>query len=789
MDRAQEGPAGDVSGLRPVTRAVGPALGAHRKLLPIADLPDSLALDLMLPATLAKVPDAIWLGLLREAEVSEDDEFPGRVYALILDAEASWPEDIATRCRVGDEWTTRPDEEITVTADRDEYDTLVRERIPALLMPGVADVEQMVEHWRMRTYADVIETEVRYVQQGEPIPLIDEFPHLKLDRGAQVNGWSLVRCSELEEIIRTPNGMRTISTPEVAQERTVLVLQPEDDVAALSAVDRVLKLGLGMAGCQSILERRKRHQENARLQAVRKAEGHEEKVLALIGEEGIRRGLPQGLAESDEAETGTPATGRRLAKLAVNAHGEGILRHHRKDIAARFPEAPTAFSGSVNSRRFVAELGLPDGYAGTPTVNPPAEEEVEGPTSFPRLHDYQERLTENVLSFLNRSDHGRGMLCLPTGAGKTRVAAEALIRFIGERGRTGGPILWIAQSNELCEQAVQSWRFVWSKVGPADKLTISRLWGTNSATAVTGHAQLVIATDAKLNACLGETDYAWLRNAWVVVIDEAHGATAPTYTTILRLLGLSQAGAYIRTDRPLIGLTATPFRGASEVETRRLVERFGATRLDKGIFGDEEPYAALQRRGILARIEHRELSGATISLTTEELSQVAGFGRRALPSSAEEKLGMDDQRNQTLLNEITRLPPDWPVLVFAASVNHSKLLAALLKNRDVSAASIDAYMPMPERRRKIDAFRAGRIRVITNYNVLAQGFDAPATQAVVVARPTYSPNAYTQMIGRGLRGPENGGKETCLILDVRDNFENFGSALTFTDFEGLWSMK
>ena len=59
----------------------------------------------------------------------------------------------------------------------------------------------------------------------------------------------------------------------------------------------------------------------------------------------------------------------------------------------------------------------------------------------------------------------------------------------------------------------------------------------------------------------------------------------------------------------------------------------------------------------------------------------------------------------------------------------------------------------------------------------------PATRAVVVARPTYSQNIYQQMIGRGLRGPKNGGKETCLILNVRDNVTNYGEKLAFTDFD------
>ena len=71
--------------------------------------------------------------------------------------------------------------------------------------------------------------------------------------------------------------------------------------------------------------------------------------------------------------------------------------------------------------------------------------------------------------------------------------------------------------------------------------------------------------------------------------------------------------------------------------------------------------------------------------------------------------------------------------------------------------------------------------------MLTAGFDAPAVRAVYVARPTYSPVRYQQMIGRGLRGPLNGGKERCLIVNVADNLVQYGEALAFRQFEYLWS--
>ena len=42
------------------------------------------------------------------------------------------------------------------------------------------------------------------------------------------------------------------------------------------------------------------------------------------------------------------------------------------------------------------------------------------------------------------------------------------------------------------------------------------------------------------------------------------------------------------------------------------------------------------------------------------------------------------------------------------------------------------------------------------------------------------------MIGRGLRGPANGGSDEVLIVNIRDNLENFGESLAYTEFAYLW---
>ncbi|WP_418606185.1 hypothetical protein [Georgenia sp. SUBG003] len=67
------------------------------------------------------------------------------------------------------------------------------------------------------------------------------------------------------------------------------------------------------------------------------------------------------------------------------------------------------------------------------------------------------------------------------------------------------------------------------------------------------------------------------------------------------------------------------------------------------------------------------------------------------------------------------------------------------------------------------------------------GFDAPEVRAVYVTRPTWSPNLYQQMIGRGLRGPKNGGSELVDIINVADNVNEYGEQLAFSHFDYLWS--
>ena len=122
-------------------------------------------------------------------------------------------------------------------------------------------------------------------------------------------------------------------------------------------------------------------------------------------------------------------------------------------------------------------------------------------------------------------------------------------------------------------------------------------------------------------------------------------------------------------------------------------------------------------------------------------------------------------------------------LVFATSVNHAYRLAARLNLLGIKAAAVTGETDKNSRRWFIEAFKRGDIRVLCNHSALTTGFDAPATDLIVIARPVFSPSLYMQMVGRGLRGPVNGGKEKCRILTVQDNLDQYTDMLAHHYFE------
>lgn len=774
-------------GLRPVRECVGPTLSNYSSFLPVAHVDSGLATVLSLPEQLSRISRRVWAAYFEKARSSEDHEFVGGIYAVAAEADVPAPEQL--RCRVGKEWLERSATEVAVAADEAQYGRLTAHDVPAILAPDLDAARRLVGDWSMRSFAQALVTELRAMSLGPPTPLEDTFPQLRLLPGRPLRALSLVRCSRLDELIRTPSGQIAQPLNIGRDEQSVYWREIEDDFALLQELSALMHLELTPERCRQVLRHREEIRKNQRIVEVRRQKDDVDRLTRMLPATTLREKLPQGLVEYVEKAEGK-ADDRTIAELTISVYGTAVLRKYRPELEKVGFVLPTQMAGGHRARSFVADLGFSTEFAGysTPALEPMLT--VEGPVDFPPLHDYQERMVGRMTDVLRSSPPQRGMLSLPTGAGKTRVAVEAAIRLLTglPEERASVPVLWIAQTEELCEQAVQSWQFVWRAIGPQRRrLTISRLWTGHEADPVSAGFHLVVATDAKLEKIVSEPEYEWLRLAQAVIVDEAHTSLSPRYTKVLSALGLTAR----RTRCPLIGLSATPFRGVDEDETSRLVARYGGIRLDHDRHGreilGENPYPPLQELGVLARVNHEELAGANIELDADERANLVRL--RRLPPTAEDRLGRNHDRNEILLRKIRSLPEDWPILLFATSVDHAHMIAALLTRKGVPAAAISGDTDIGVRRRVIEQFRDQRIRVLANYGVLSQGFDAPATRAVIVARPTYSPNVYQQMIGRGLRGPKNGGKEECLIINVADNIAQYGEELAFRKFEHLWKRR
>jgi superfamily II DNA or RNA helicase len=249
------------------------------------------------------------------------------------------------------------------------------------------------------------------------------------------------------------------------------------------------------------------------------------------------------------------------------------------------------------------------------------------------------------------------------------------------------------------------------------------------------------------------------------------------YTKILDLLGVAGTGW----QRPLVGLSATPFKGTSDSATTALARRFG-NHIIKAF--EEDPYQELADLGVLARVAHDVLPGIKVTLTSGEIEKASRM-RRVDPAVLD-RIGRDQARMAILVEHIMSQDREWPILVFTPSVLSAQVLAASLSYRELRAASVSGQTGRQQRREVIGKFKRGEIQVLANCDLLIQGFDAPGVRALYIARPTFSPNAYIQMAGRGLRGPANGGKDECLIVDMADDFGDMSRLLGYREYEPLW---
>lgn len=358
------------------------------------------------------------------------------------------------------------------------------------------------------------------------------------------------------------------------------------------------------------------------------------------------------------------------------------------------------------------------------------------------LRDYQRdtlvRITEE-----GAAGHTRILLVAPTGAGKTAMFSVLVL----EAYRRGAQVLIIAHTQELINQA---WAMLYRVGIPAHDVGVFR--GKSNRKTKNLNARVLIAS------VQGKRGLAQLPhfNPSLVIIDEAHHCLAKTYQELLAMYPTAMH----------IGATATPwwgrgkglkgyFQALVQAATVRLLTALGFLMLAR-VFSHPGTNAVLDYRGV-----PRTKNG--------------DFQERAL------------SRVMNVPKLIGNILEHWrshadgrATIVFASSLEHARSICASFKKDGVSAAVMYGAMPDAERvrilgtseryeddgtfvPRTVGAFERGEVKVLVNYNLFTEGYDAPWVGCIVLARPTRSVRIYLQAVGRGLRCFE--GKTGVVVLD------------------------
>lgn len=369
----------------------------------------------------------------------------------------------------------------------------------------------------------------------------------------------------------------------------------------------------------------------------------------------------------------------------------------------------------------------------------------------------------------------RGLVVMPTGSGKTRTTVDWLLA-----GPVSGgcKVLWLTHSVYLLEQTAGVFQDQ-APIARLDKgeLVVRLIGGGNSlATTIASpiHDVVIATVQSFQRKPVRDHVRSWLHaNDVVVVFDEAHHAVAPSWRAPLDM-------AVNETNDAIIGLTATPTR-LSDAGTADLAALFGATgsTMDGAIIS-EVGADELVEQGVLARpIFHTVDTEFDLDarLTDRDRTDIAAFGdfsKRIL-----DQLVNETPRNQAIVDAYLRGPQGdgsstfGQAIVYAVNIPHAEILQRLFGKKGVAAEAIFHTRGSEANAASLERFKQKKTQVLVNVEMLTEGIDVPAAEAVLLARPTLSFSLFSQMVGRALRGPKVGGTAYAHIVDFRDLLGQF----------------
>ncbi len=331
-----------------------------------------------------------------------------------------------------------------------------------------------------------------------------------------------------------------------------------------------------------------------------------------------------------------------------------------------------------------------------------------------QLRPYQEQAVDAVIEHLA----ARPVLVAPTGSGKT-VMGSTVVR------RLDRPTLWLAHRRELVQQAAGQLTALGLRCGILQAGFQEKRWLPVQVASVQTLARRRMPP------------------ADLIIIDEAHHAVGPSYRKVLEAYPNAQ----------VLGLTATPFRldgrGLGSVFNHLVVAATPRQLCDDGTLVAPVVFAP---------------PGPTM----EGVKIVAGeYNLEQAARKMDTKVLVGDIVETWLKRGAGRR-----TVVFAINVAHSEHIAERFREAGIAAEHLDGTVPAVARAAVLRRLRTGETTVLSNCMVLTEGWDLPALEVAVIARPTASLNLHLQMLGRIMRAAQ--GKAGALVLDHAGNHGRHG---------------
>lgn len=301
---------------------------------------------------------------------------------------------------------------------------------------------------------------------------------------------------------------------------------------------------------------------------------------------------------------------------------------------------------------------------------------------------------------------------MPTGTGKTVLFSE-IVRLGFEASRR---ILLVVHRKELVEQITEKLT--------ARNVSVGHIMAGKKA----DYSQYVQVASIQT---LSRRDYP---DANLIIIDECHHAKAETYKKLWSLYPQAK----------FLGVTATPIRLSGEGFDDLFDELVVSMPTQKFI-----------DQGHLVPITHLVCSNPNLS---DVKQQQGDYVAKILAG-----VMMDNSIMSDLVESYIEKTPGKPAIVFAVDVEHSLNIVARYNARKIPAAHIDAKTLKNDRDLILKDFKNGKIKVVSNVEIITEGFDFPECEVVQLARPTKSLSLYLQMVGRVMRPAKN--KKEGIILD------------------------